>query len=114
MLRGWTTPGWALVGGLLAVIEFGPLSQWMNSYWGGAICGIAGCLVIGSLPRRNGFLLGLGLGLQILSRPFEALLLLLAVALYFVVGWRQWRGALFVALGVAPALALTLVQNRVV
>src|SRR5271166_6398134 len=34
MLRGWTTPGWALVGGVLAVIEFGPLCQWMNSYWG--------------------------------------------------------------------------------
>src|SRR5260370_42588852 len=95
MLRGWTTPGWALVGGLLAVIEFGPLSQWMNSYWGGAISGIAGCLVIGSLPRRNGLLLGLGLGLQILSRSFEALLLLLAVALVFWVGWRQYgRGPL--------------------
>ena len=35
MLRGWTTPPWALAGGLLAVFEFGPLSQWMNSYWGG-------------------------------------------------------------------------------
>src|SRR6202045_3752004 len=37
MLRGWTTPSWALLGGLLAVIEFGPLNQWMNSYWGGAL-----------------------------------------------------------------------------
>ena len=39
MLRGWTTPGWALVGGLLAVIEFGPLNAWMNSYWGGSVAG---------------------------------------------------------------------------
>jgi hypothetical protein len=29
MLRAWTTPGWALLGGLLAVFEFGPLNQWM-------------------------------------------------------------------------------------
>jgi len=30
MLRGWTSPGWALTGGVLAAMEFGPLSQWMN------------------------------------------------------------------------------------
>ena len=51
MLRAWTTPMWALIGGLLAVFEFGPLSQWMNSYWGGAVAASAGCLVFGSLPR---------------------------------------------------------------
>ncbi len=51
MLRAWTTPGWALIGGLLAVIEFGPLNQWMNSYWGGAVSACAGCLVFGALPR---------------------------------------------------------------
>src|SRR5437660_2636576 len=51
MLRAWTTPLWALVGGLLAVCEFGPLSQWMNSYWGGAFSATAGCLVIGALPK---------------------------------------------------------------
>src|ERR1035438_1441329 len=32
MLRAWTTPGWALVGGCLAVCEFGPLNRWTNSY----------------------------------------------------------------------------------
>ena len=51
MLRGWTTSLWALLGGLLAVVEFGPLSQWMNSYWGGAFSATAGCLVFGALPR---------------------------------------------------------------
>ena len=51
MLRGWTSPGWALAGGVLAAIEFGPLSQWMNSYWGGAVSACAGCLVFGALPR---------------------------------------------------------------
>ena len=69
MLRAWTTPGWALAGGLLAVFEFGPLNQWMNGYWGGAVSACAGCLVFGALPRlrergrtRDAILLGLGLG----------------------------------------------------
>ena len=47
MLRGWTTPGWALIGGLLAVMEFGPLNQWTNSYWGGSLAAAAGCLATG-------------------------------------------------------------------
>src|SRR5579864_4621121 len=51
MLRAWTTPAWALMGGLLAVIQFGPLNQWMNSFWGGAVSACAGCLVFGALPR---------------------------------------------------------------
>src|SRR5271167_4245336 len=37
MLRGWVSAGWALAGGMLAIFEFGPLNQWMNSYWGGAL-----------------------------------------------------------------------------
>ena len=65
MLRGWTTPGWALLGGLLAVFEFGPLNQWTNNYWGGGFSAAAGCLVFGALPRLrladSRWLLGLGL-----------------------------------------------------
>ncbi len=69
MLRAWTTPGWALIGGLLAVIQFGPLSAWMNLYWGGAVSAVAGCLIFGALPRlgkspapRYAVMLGAGLG----------------------------------------------------
>jgi len=29
---GLDTPGWALTGGCLAVIEFGPLNRWTNTY----------------------------------------------------------------------------------
>ena len=42
---------WALAGGVLAVIEFGPLNQWMNGYWGGTLAAVAGCMVFGALPR---------------------------------------------------------------
>jgi len=32
MLQGWVSPGWALLGGALAVARFGVFSYWMNSY----------------------------------------------------------------------------------
>jgi hypothetical protein len=128
MLRAWTTPGWALTGGLLAVIEFGPLNQWMNSYWGGAVSAIAGCLVFGSLPRllrsarrRDAALLGLGLGVQILSRPFESIFLTAGAILYFLPTLRAWATvkrlaalAPIAALAITPALAMMLFQNHAV
>jgi hypothetical protein len=55
MLRGWTTPEWALAGGVLTVIEFGPLSQWMNGYWGGSVAAVAGCLVFGAMQCSWGW-----------------------------------------------------------
>jgi hypothetical protein len=128
MLRGWTTPGWALVGGLLAVIEFGPLNEWMNIYWGGAVAAAAGCLVFGALPRlRNGYRtrdavwLGLGLAIHLLTRPYESIFLLLSVILFFLpaLGQANQRSRLVKAAGVAalvvlPAIGLTLLQNRAV
>src|SRR5262249_27576027 len=44
MLRAWVGAQWALVGGVLAIITFGPLNSWMNSYWGGSFAAAAGCL----------------------------------------------------------------------
>jgi hypothetical protein len=126
MLRGWTTPGWALVGGLLAVCEFGPLNRWANSYWGGFVAAAAGCLVFGALPRlraggrrRDAVLLGAGLSLHLLTRPFETIFLAIAIGLYFLFTVRKtadWRVLARVApaaaLAVAPALVLMLVQNK--
>lgn len=124
MLRGWLPPGWALAGGLLAVCEFGPLNSWMNCYWGGAVSGIAGCLVFGALPRLekrvsvwNGVLLGAGIGLQMIARPYESLFLDAAVVLFVVpqFPWRRMaRIAAFAAIGVLPILALMLAHDRAV
>jgi hypothetical protein len=122
MLRAWTTPGWALVGGALAVIEFGPLNQWMNSYWGGAFAAAAGCLVFGALPRlRNGprtrdaVLLGVGLGMHLLTRPYESIFLFLGVVLFFVPDPRKLaRVAPDVILVLIPAVAIMLFQNKAV
>jgi hypothetical protein len=120
MLRAWTTPGWALVGGLLAVIEFGPLNQWMNSYWGGAVSACAGCLVFGALPRlresgrsRDAALLGFSLALQLLTRPFEGIFLLISVLLFFLPDLRHLtRPTLIATLVVVPAIGLMLLQNK--
>lgn len=120
MLRAWTTPLWALIGGALAVIEFGPLSEWTNTYWGGSVAACAGCLVFGALPRlresgrrRDAILLGAGLGLHLLTRPYESIFLLLSVILFFA----PWRRVPFKLAGVAalaalPAVALMLLQNK--
>lgn len=120
MLRGWTTPGWALIGGLLAVIEFGPLHSWTNSYWGGGYTAAAGCLVFGALPRlreygrgRDAALLGLGLGMHLLSRPYESVFLLLSAALFLAPDYRRLaRPALVAALVCLPAIGIVCVQNK--
>lgn len=126
MLRGWVAPVWAFVGGLLAVIQFSVLNPWLNSYWGGAVSACAGCLVFGSLPRlrearrlRYGLILGLGLALQILTRPFETVFLLIAVAVFVLFAFRSnlailARPALAAAAVIFAALALMLLQNKAV
>jgi hypothetical protein len=120
MLRGWTTPGWAFLGGILAVFQFGPLNQWMNTYWGGAFSAAAGCLVFGALPRlRSGYrtsaavALGLGFALHLLSRPYESIFLLLSVLLFCLPQWRLFfKPALIATLIVLPAVGITLLQNE--
>jgi hypothetical protein len=95
----------------------------MNCYWGGAVSAIAGCLVFGALPRlirgarvRDAILLGLGLGVQLLTRPYESLLLDLCVIAFLFLHRREWRRLIrlapLVALAATPAVALVLLQNR--
>ena len=120
MLRGWTTPAWALAGGLLAVIEFAPLNQWMNGYWGGTLAAVAGCLVFGALPRladqvntRNSLILGGGLTIHLLTRPYESIFLVIAVLLFFIPSARRLMGAApIVILAVIPAIGISLLQNK--
>jgi hypothetical protein len=126
MLRAWIAPEWALLGGLLAVFEFGPLNQWMNSYWGGAVPAAAGCLVFGSLPRlrarwrtRDAVWLGAGLAMHLLTRQYESIFLILSVLLFFLPMLRKpderrplAKAAATALLVVMPAIAVTLLQNR--
>ncbi len=123
MLRAWISPGWALLGGTLAVMLFGPLNQWTNTYWGGALPAAAGCLAFGSLPRlvasprvRYGVTLGLGLAIHMLTRPYETVFLALAVLSYmsFVARPRRLpiRPLAAAALLVILSLGVTALQNK--
>jgi hypothetical protein len=118
MLRAWVSPLWALAGGLLAVMEFGPLNPWMNGYWGGSLAACAGCLVFGALPRlkrswqlRDAILLGVGLGFHILTRPFESVFLLVSAVLFLIPAKPKWPPALAAVSLILAALGLTLVQD---
>jgi hypothetical protein len=90
MLQGWLPPGWALLGGVLAIIRLGLFSYWINSHSAASsLAAIAGALVLGSVPRLmrkpralEAILLGIGMGLLVISRPYEGVLLCLPVSLY--------------------------------
>jgi hypothetical protein len=81
MLQGWVEPIYATPMTLLAALTWGITSDWMNSYWGGAVGAIGGTLVIGSIPRLVRQVRGVhvtiaSLGIVVLanSRPYEGLL----------------------------------------
>jgi hypothetical protein len=117
MLQGWLPPEWALLGGALAVLRYGVITYWANSYWGGAAGAIGGALVIGALPRiksslrvRDALLMGLGLAILANSRPYEGFVFSLpvAVALFaWMLGKNQPRFQTALRRVVLP-LALTL------
>jgi len=80
-MRAWFPAPYALLGTTLLALRIGVMSYWANTYWGGAVAAVGGALLIGALPRLvnkptplAGGLLGLGLGILAISRPFEGLI----------------------------------------
>ncbi len=113
MLQAYLPPRWALLGGFLAMLHYGLIGYWMNSYWGGAHAAIGGSLVLGALPRLRdprkkawplALLIGVGLAVLANARPFEGLLFAIGVLLALN-GGRSWRD---------PALALAMLRRMAV
>ncbi|MGC1616167.1 MAG: hypothetical protein WA736_15895 [Candidatus Acidiferrum sp.] len=91
MLQAWMPARWALLGGVFAALNLGIASYWMNSYWGGALAGTGGALVLGALGgirRRasvgDALLFGLGIAILANSRPYEGSLFCAPAGVWFL------------------------------
>jgi len=98
MLQAWLPAGWALLGGMIAVLRLGVFSYWTNTYHaGGSLAALGGALILGALPRlmrtarlRYAMLMGIGVAILVLTRPYEGVLLCLPVGV--VLGNWIWKG----------------------
>ena len=119
MLQAWLPPGWALLGGMIAVLRLGVFSYWTNTYHAaGSLAALGGALVLGALPRlmktakmRYALAIGTGISILAVTRPYEGILLCIPVGFvlirWLVKGKRRPAGAKAAGLIAAP-LALIL------
>jgi len=110
-LRGWFSPGWAFLRGMLAAVRIGMFSYWGDSYWGGALAAAGGGFVFGAVPRmkrggRGGdaATAALGIAMPANTRPYEGLVFTLATGMVMLADARRIH---FVRL--LPAIAAVLV-----
>lgn len=98
MLQAWLPPKWALLGGCVAILRLSLFSYWINTYLGGGpLLAFAGALILGALPRlfktghfRYGLLMGAGISILAITRPYEGLLLCFPVGAALI-HW-AWKG----------------------
>ena len=116
MLQAWLPPGWALLGGILVILRIGLFSYWIDSYSAAtSLAALGGTLVLGAAPRLTrkpraleAILLGVGMGLLVISRPYEGVLLCLPVVIYLanwaIRGRNRPAPAQLARLGALPVL----------
>jgi hypothetical protein len=94
MLYAWVPPRWAILGGVLVMINpvLGIAGYWAQSYWGGAVAATGGALLLGGIKRlmrqprvHVSLLAGIGLAILANSRPFEGLLVSLPASIFLFI-----------------------------
>jgi hypothetical protein len=123
MLQGWLPPGWALLGGMLAVMRLALFSYWINGYFGGTVPAIGGALVLGALARvmrtariRDGLWMALGAAILANSRPYEGMLLcvpVVLVLLWWAVRKARPSTAVLLRRAIAPVALLLIVAGMI-
>jgi len=98
MLQAWLPANWAFLGGMIAVMRLGLYSYFTDTYHAaGSLTALGGALVLGATPRlmktsraRDALILGIGVAILVLTRPYEGVLMSLPVG--FVLARWVWKG----------------------
>lgn len=111
MLQNWVPPTYAVLGTAITLTNISILGYWMNSYWGGAVAAIAGCLLLGAVPRlanrvkaKDVAIAAVALVLLANTRPYEGLVMSVAAIAGLLV-WRARGHRKFIEL-VSPRCAI--------
>jgi hypothetical protein len=120
MLKQWVRPRWALLATITVSVH--PLMlEWSHNFYGGQIAMAGGALLIGAFRRLmseprtgDGVLAGIGMAVLANSRPYEGLILTIALAavgsFWLVIGKRLSLAGVFKRFMV-PAAAVVLLTG---
>ncbi len=116
---GWAVGGFApgpwAVGAAVLVAGHPQVLEWSQTYWGGSVAAAGGAMVLGGWVRlarrevpwrwRDAAMVGLGLGVLALSRPYEGLAATAPLLAHLLA--RRPRAVAAAALWIAPVMAFS-------
>ena len=122
LLAAWLPGGWPFLGALLCIAHPMMLT-WGQNFWGGCVQATGGALLLGAVSRvartpvwKHGLVMGCGMAIAALSRPFEGAVFSAFCLLVLGVFWLLRTGvsgtvnaALRVGAGLVPMLLLLLI-----